>query len=225
MTSAEPPAQICPLCGESVDALATECPGCGEFLAGPDLPPGTGPGQIWNSGRHLVVRKTARLPFICIKTNQPADRWVTCHLQWQPARYVVLMVLGMVFLCLPGLVVYVIIKAFVQKRCEVDVALSWPGQLRVLFIRGIAGVIGLFGVSMIAPGVICVGLNIISGTVALLILAGVFLILCAGLLGTVMGPVVGVARITENLVYLRGIHPAYRARFPNFPATEQQHVD
>src|SRR5262245_24349515 len=72
----------CPMCGATVAIGARKCQSCGESLAGvhgPDSRPGHG---IWRDGNRLVMSKDAELPYVCIKTNQPADGWLRRKLYW-----------------------------------------------------------------------------------------------------------------------------------------------
>src|SRR6185436_19456414 len=85
-------------------------------------------GGLWREGQLLVMDRDARLPNICVKSGQPAQRFLARNLSWQPPW---LRAMAVVF----GWLIYAILAASYGKKATIHIALSenWF-QRRLLFI-------------------------------------------------------------------------------------------
>jgi hypothetical protein len=168
-------------------------------------------GGLWRQGKVLVLHKNAPLPDICLKSNQPATRRLKRRLQWHhPA--VALSILA-------GLLIYVILAMVLTKRATIFIALTdeWFAirRRRLAIAWGIvllSILIGFaaFGMLVTAPsgqgsGFGCVGCSI------------AFVLFLAGIIyGNYAARMVRPACITEQYVYLLGVHPDFLAKLPEW---------
>ena len=166
---------------------------------------------LYRQGNLLVFQKYAPLPNICLKSNQPATRQLKRSLSWHPpAVYVGLLL---------GIIPFVIIALIMTKRATIYIGLSdeWFAIRKQKIARawGISLLSIALGIGMIALAAasprsagafVC-----ITGIVALVFF---FVGLCYGNFGARM---VYPARITTDFVYLKGVHPDFLARLPEWP--------
>jgi hypothetical protein len=148
-------------------------------------------GNLWRSGKQVVLRRNAALPDRCVKCNAPAHGIrLKRQLSWHPSAWYLLIFVG--------LLIYVIVALIVRKQAVVQLPLCEAHRARrrwiittcwLAFLGGIALII--LGANQAAGG----GWIIVTGIVA--ILAGAF-----G--GALLAPPVTPARIDSDFVWLRG---------------------
>lgn len=200
------PTKTCPMCGGTIKAVARKCRFCGEYLT--DVPGDQGRGTfgVWRDGNKLVMSKEAQLPYVCVKSNQPASGWLKRKLYWHhPAYYLAL---------LAGLLVFVVIALIVRKTANIQVALSdkWFRRRRWAIAGGWLGVIVGFG--LLVTGIA----NSAPGNSAVfLIPVGLLMFLIAAVAGAMNASIVRPSRITNTHVWLKGVHPEFLATLPAWP--------
>lgn len=197
----------CPMCGETIKAVALICRFCGEDLGASETRRGQG---VWRDGSQLVMCKDADLPARCVKTNVPTDRMLRRQLYWHnPLLYL------MIFF--PGLCIYVIVALIVRKSADIEVGLSPEGFRSRRWGIAIGWLSFLLGGVLFFVGVVNSDSN---GNTA----NNWWIAIIAGLLGGLIGIIVGVVKsavvsptkITDSHVWLRGVHPDYLATLPQW---------
>lgn len=163
---------------------------------------------IWRQGNVLVMHKNAPLPDICLKSNEPATRRLKRKLQWHhPA---------ISFTILAGVLVYVILAMILTKRATIQMAMTeaWFAKRfqRLLIAWGIAllAVLLFFGSFLLielADGVIF----------ACLIFTSVVMLIAAPIYGQIACRMVAPKRMTDQYLWLKGVHPEFLNRLEDFP--------
>jgi hypothetical protein len=156
---------------------------------------------LWREGSLLVMHKEAPLPDICLKSNEPATRRLKRSLSWHPPAYYLLVLLH--------ILIYVVVALLVRKTATIYIPLTddWYArrQRRMLFAWGtIFACIGLFvaGVAFIdrqpwAPWAM---------------IGAIVLALAITIYGLVACRMVWPKRMTDQYIWLKGVHPEYLNR-------------
>lgn len=194
------PRSACPQCGEMIVSGAAKCRFCGEYLDSTHR-------GLWQSGKLLVMRKDAKLPDRCVKSNQLCSRALPRKLTWHhPALYLSL------FLC--GVLPYVIIAIIVQKRAEIAVGLSeeWFARRRRAILTSWLLILG----SIAMPFFVGILFNAPGDVVGFSALAAVVIGLGAAAYGILAARIVSPTEITDTHVWLKGVHQDYLADLPQW---------
>jgi len=168
----------------------------------------------WRDNKILIMPRDGRLPLICVKSNQPAERYLRRKLAWhRPAIYLLL-------LC--NILIFALVALICQKKADIEIGLSeewfvkrrracWIGWSS--FLLGI----GLFAVFIwLLSTFTYIGdlhTALVVGTLPLSVAVAVI----GGIYGLVASRMVTPQKIDENYLYLRGCHPDFLARFPDWP--------
>jgi hypothetical protein len=178
------------------------------FPAAPQVPSALPPfAGLWRQGGLLVMHKRAPLPDICVKSNQPATRRITRNLQWHHPAIALTILLG--------LLVYVVLAIVLTKRATITVPLSeeWFARRRQRIL--IAWVVGLVSLGLLFGG-IALGVSTEHGEYFLLFVAGIFVGLGALIYGQYGAAMVRPTRMTDDYIWLKGVHPDYLNRLENW---------
>jgi hypothetical protein len=197
----------CPMCGGQNTILDRTCHHCGEDLGGSGDHPQRG---IWRAGGRLVMHRHAQLPARCVKTNQPADRWLRRQLVWHhPAVFLTLCA---------GLPIYFLVYLATRKKADIQIGLSETTYRSRRRIIAFGWTIGLVSAGIIFALFAWANPQA-PAYVPALILTGLI-----GLMGIIWSVVMtnGVTpvRITDEYIWLRGVHRDYLDELPEWPGEE-----
>ncbi len=163
-------------------------------------------GSIFQSGKWLVVHKTAQLPGRCIKSNEPTDSRLKRKLYWHhPAVY-----LAILF----NLIVYAVIALAIRKSAQFDIPLAPRYKQRRIRNILIAWAMVFAGIGIFILAAVMARPN--SPSALLFLLVPIFII--GGALVGIFGcRVVYAKKIDDHYVWLGGTCDAFRAQFPVWP--------
>lgn len=166
---------------------------------------------LWRQGNVLVMHKQAPLPAICLKSGQPATQWLSRKLIWHPP-WIALTVL----IAIP---VYIVIALIMTKRATIVIGLSdeWAARRRTRRMLTSVAVLASFAVVGAGffwgnghRGSVSAGLFVlVSLEFAFLLGAAIYLQYACRL--------VWPQRITEQYVWLKGVHPTFLEHLPPWP--------
>jgi len=162
---------------------------------------------LWRQGPLLVMHKNAPLPARCVKSNVPTARTLKRKLTWHhPAVFVALLF---------NLLVYIILAVILSKRATIYIGLSeeWFAKRRRAILIGWGAV--LASVGMFVAGIAMVDRN--DGTGGLLIFGAFVLFIAGAIYGLIAARMVTPTRITDEYVWLKGVHRDFLAALPDWP--------
>lgn len=183
----------CEMCSEEIEQGVEICPHCGENFKG-----------VWRDGKNVVMRKDAQLPPRCIKTNEPAETWLSRNLIWHPPWVYVLIVLG--------LLLYVVAALIIQKRATIKVGLTVEEAKKRSRTILIAWLSVLFGL-----GTIIGGFAVLSGDQPVVTLIVGLLLFLGGIIYGMLGSrMIVPEKITDEYVWFKGACPEYLDELPEW---------
>jgi hypothetical protein len=169
------------------------------------LPPFAG---LWRQGNVMVMHRHAPLPDICLKSNQPTQKRLKRNLQWHhPAIALTI---------LAGVLIYIILAAILTKRATILVPLTeeWFRRRRTRLL--VAWLTGLAGLGLMVLGFVMLA-DSEEGMYALLLVAGLVVALGALIFGQYACAMVRPTRMTDEYLWLKGVHPEYLNRLEPWP--------
>jgi cell division protein FtsW (lipid II flippase) len=164
-------------------------------------------GWVWRSGSQLVMHRLAVLPNRCLKSNEPTEHLLKRKLRWQPSWVYILLLLN--------IIIYAIVSAIVSQSADIVIGLNdyWYRKRRQRMAIAWSGillcVIGfIVGVSSIDRGEPWAPLVIIASLLAVVGFAIYGLLACR---------LITAAKIDQQLIWIKGVHPDYLASLPEWP--------
>jgi hypothetical protein len=161
---------------------------------------------LWRKGNVLVMHKNARLPDRCVKSNVPTQRRLKRSLYWHhPLIYLTILI---------SILVYVILALVLRKTATIYIGLSdeWFGRRR----RAI-----LIGWTLVLAGIVmfCVGVGGVdqSNSFGWLIALAPLVFLFGAIYGLLAARMVVAQRISDDYVWLKGVHPTFLEDLPVWP--------
>jgi len=167
---------------------------------------GAPPGGVWRDGNCLVMDKRAKLPNRCVKSNLPAEGWLRRDLSWHhPAVFLAL---------LAHILIYIILALILRKRATIYIGLTheWFARRRRAIIIGwgsvlLSIVMGIAGIALVEQ----------HPPAVFLIVCVPFLFFGGAIYGLLCARMVTPKRITDQHVWLKGVHPEFLATLPPLP--------
>ena len=173
-----------------------------------------GPG-LWSDGNFLVARDRAEFPDRCVKCNESAEGLrLKRVMRWHPSGYYLL-----ILLCT---LAYAIVATVVSKTVTLEVGICPAHRRRRRKQIASAWLLGLGGVGLILLfGAVAGGPR--GGPeenpgLALLILAGVVMILTGLILGVIASKFLTIERIDKDkIARIKGACPEFLETLPEYP--------
>jgi hypothetical protein len=168
---------------------------------------------LWRKGNQLVMHKQANLPARCVKSNEPIEgRRLKRKLTWfHPLIYLSLQA---------GVLIFAILAIVLQKRATIYIGLTseWHRRRRRALWAG--WIIGLLGLAVLIGSIVvlCNSRDSDPPWAGLLgLLSGIIVILVGAIYGSAGSRMVTPVRITDDYVWLKGVHPDFLADLPPWP--------
>jgi hypothetical protein len=156
---------------------------------------------LWAEGDLLVMHKLAPLPEICVKSNLPATRRLKRSLSWHHPGYYLFVLLHFL--------IYIVVALMVRKSATIYIPLTeeWIARRRRRMLIA-------WGMILSCIVMFCVAIPYVDQQpwALFLMIAAVPLALGAAIWGLIMCRMVWPKRITDQYVWLKGVHPDYLRR-------------
>jgi len=156
---------------------------------------------LWRQGNVLVMHKAAPLPDICLKSNGKATRRLPRSLSWHHPAIFILVVISPL--------IYIIVALIVRKTATIQLPLTDEWYARRRWRMLIAWSLALA----------CIPLFILScalvehyDAAGLLMAGSIFGVLGAAIYGLLACRLVTPERITDQYIWLKGVHPEFLNR-------------
>lgn len=162
---------------------------------------------LWRQGNVLVMHKLAPLPEICLLSNEKATRRLRRKMYWHhPAIYVVLLISPLI---------YIVVAAILQKNATLQIGLNeeWFARRRTRML--IAWGIALLGLALFVGGIAFS--DSLGDATALVIVAAIVLFFGGLIFGLIACRLVTPSRITDEYVWVNGVHPDFLNRLEHWP--------
>ena len=161
----------------------------------------------WRHGKLMVVNKLAEFPDICLVSNLPAEG---SRLQRKFSWHHPLIALS-ILIAVP---VYLVLAIVLSKRATLHVPMTRQWIIRRRWRIAVAWLVGLSSIALFIGAIVLDDNGVDLG--AWLFLASIFLFLGAVFFGIIACPLIKPARISDQFVWLRGVHPDYLAQLPEW---------
>ena len=161
---------------------------------------------LWREGNVLVMHKLAPLPDICVKSNEPATGRLQRKLRWHhPAVFLT------IFL---HIFIYLIVALVVSKTATIHIALTeeWLARRRRRMIFA-------WSLIFLSVGLFAISLTQIDQAVwaPFVMLSGILLFFGGAIYGLVACRLVSPKRMTDDYIWLKGVHPDFLNRLEPWP--------
>ncbi len=170
------------------------------------------PKGIWRDGDKLVVHRQAKLPPVCVKTNQPSARAVKRKFYWHhPAVFLAI---------LAHFLIYIVLALFIRKRHDLEVPVSAETARKRFNGIVIGWVVGLLSLAMLVGGITWallpenrpgVAIGVVAIVVPFVTLIG------AVIFGSRSACILRPKKMTESATWFVGADFDYLNRFPEIP--------
>jgi len=161
---------------------------------------------LWRKGRVLVMRKGVQLPARCVKSNVPAERRLKRSLYWHhPTIYLSILI---------SILIYAILALILRKSATIYIGLSdewFAKRHRAMFVGWL---LVLASIAMLVAGV---GMQDQRDAFPWLIAASPLVFLFGAIYGLLGARMVTAVRISDEYVWLKGVHPDFLADLPEWP--------
>jgi len=169
-------------------------------------------GGIWSDGKMLVVHKQAKLPLICVKTNEPAEKTIQRTFYWHsPLVY---------FLILLNIIIYFIGAMLTRKSHKLGVPISQDIASRRTKSVLLCWLFAMLSIGLIVFGfyMVSIGNSNFNSTVGICSVIGGFVTLIASaVIGSRKASILVAKKITDHATWFKGANPEFVRRFPPIP--------
>ncbi len=163
--------------------------------------------DMWKDGKNLVIKKGAKLPMKCIKTNNevlPKDvKWLTIY--WHPAALYLFIFLNPI--------IYILVALIIRKSYQG----FFPVSEQIIAKRKKTMAIMIGGlISFLITFIGSIVLLETNENIGLLLFFGSFLILIVSVFSGMNSPLVKVIRIGDEYVWFGNVHSDYLESLPEW---------
>jgi hypothetical protein len=167
-----------------------------------DLVPFAG---LWRHGDLLVMHKLAPLPDICVKSNQAATRRILCSLYWlDPTEYEFLLRSSFISTMKTANIYLPLTEEWYRKRQR---------RLFFAYCASLFGIAVFLGLAVMLDPPHPAGTKLYVGPFFIgLLIIGLFIAAGALIYWWLSGEMVRPARMTDQYIWLKGVHPDFLNR-------------